>query len=432
MASRRRVLKLVLSGATFAGVFLAGVLALNHGARASQQESALPPGSTPLDLKAGLWDVTVHMSSVAPRKILDTPELRKSMSQLSREEQDKQIAIYQQAVDLNRELLMKGKDVESKACLGNHNWETADFLQQSTAACTKTYTSTSDRLTLRVICPITPGGTPEAAETEDVVEIDRIDSENFKASNKITYSGSEPRVDSAVWTGKWIRPNCANAPTAEQIAEANAPVTARVEWEGNQYRTVTFNHAKQPMSAFYLKIGVYGAGVPEQNVYDARIQVDSIIRPGGMLPSGHPGKLTGVKVISAIFTDGSTFGDPIGIKLLMHNRRIKLRSLAEVYADLCEAQRRGLDRDAAVAAVDAHSQKLASIRNSLDDEVQKGTFDTFVSYMRFVRAHQPSVSDAMKSLQEHAAQMAVDPVKDANGNLYIKPSDAALACSAAK
>lgn len=414
----------------------AGNLLRSGPAKALQEESVLPPGSVPLDLKEGLWDVKAHTASQSPRKILDTPELRKSMSQFSREEQDKQIAMYQKNLDDQREMFAKGRDIQGKVCLTNHNWRTGEYFHLSNGTCTKKYTSTSERLTEHVTCTIGSGSGPGALESEDVVEINRIDSENFKATAKVTYMGEEPHVDMFSWTGTWIRSNCANPPTPQQIADANSPMQVRVERIGNKYRTVVTNHSKLTMTAYSIGIQHYG-DAPKGTIefWDARMERQTLNPPGGTVPVGQKGIVEQAGTIAAIYTDGSIFGREHAVGEIMGRRKALLEAFRQISDVLCDARQKGEDRTMTEKALEARKMKWLNggTNGTMETAIARHMFDAYINNVnQSQKGRWVGYDELIQGLRNWAAQMAADPVKDPNGNLYIKPSDTVLPCSAVK
>ncbi|HXM16310.1 MAG TPA: DUF3617 family protein, partial [Candidatus Eremiobacteraceae bacterium] len=251
-------------------------------------------GGTAIDLKPGLWDTVLHISTILPVTEVDTPALEKQLAKLSPEERAKTIAGMKQQEANTREVMKKGSDSKAKMCFTAKQFESGNLFQdlQGGNDCRKKMTSTSGKVSIQVSCA-GPGGTAKTWVAEQTMEIQRVDAENFTATERTMQAG-DPAVGSVhTLTAKWVRESCANEPSAAQKAEAkmeaDAPIAVRVDRIGNNYRTVVTNRSKTPLAAY--SIGMAGAGGANGilRVYDARMNGTAPTGPGGTIPEGQQG-----------------------------------------------------------------------------------------------------------------------------------------------
>jgi|GEM_PF-2615792 hypothetical protein len=395
-------------------------------------------GGTAIDLKPGLWDTVLHISTILPVTEVDTPALEKQLAKLSPEERAKTIAGMKQQEANTREVMKKGSDSKAKMCFTAKQFESGNLFQdlQGGNDCRKKMTSTSGKVSIQVSCA-GPGGTAKTWVAEQTMEIQRVDAENFTATERTMQAG-DPAVGSVhTLTAKWVRESCANEPSAAQKAEAkmeaDAPIAVRVDRIGNNYRTVVTNRSKTPLAAY--SIGMAGAGGANGilRVYDARMNGTAPTGPGGTIPEGQQGIIAGAKPVAAIFTDGTTFGNEREVTLLMDRRRTQLKTLRAILPVLCSASAKSEEASATVGTLESARKNSGKNGNDMQNSIVANTFTAAINVLRGRKKGRPAtVADALQFVQAAARQMSADPVKDATGKLFITAAETDLKCGGGK
>jgi len=393
---------------------------------------------TAIDLKPGLWDTVLHISTILPVTEVDTPALEKQLAKLSPEERAKTIAGMKQQEANTREVMKKGSDSKAKMCFTAKQFESGNLFQdlQGGNDCRKKVTSTSGKVSIQVSCA-GPGGTAKTWVAEQTMEIQRVDAENFTATERTMQAG-DPAVGSVhTLTAKWVRESCANEPSAAQKAEAkteaDAPIAVRVDRIGNNYRTVATNRSKTPLAAY--SIGMAGAGGANGilRVYDARMNGTAPTGPGGTIPEGQQGIIAGAKPVAAIFTDGTTFGNEREVTLLMDRRRTQLKTLRAILPVLCSASAKSEEASATVGTLESARKNSGKNGNDMQNSIVANTFTAAINVLCGRKKGRPAtVADAIQFVQAAARQMSVDPVKDATGKLFITAAETDLKCGGGK
>ena len=395
-------------------------------------------GGTAIDLKPRLWDTVLHISTILPVTEVDTPALEKQLAKLSPEERAKTIAGMKQQEANTREVMKKGSDSKAKMCFTAKQFESGNLFQdlQGGNDCRKKMTSTSGKVSIQVSCA-GPGGTAKTWVAEQTMEIQRVDAENFTATERTMQAG-DPAVGSVhTLTAKWVRESCANEPSAAQKAEAkmeaDAPIAVRVDRIGNNYRTVVTNRSKTPLAAY--SIGMAGAGGANGilRVYDARMNGTAPTGPGGTIPEGQQGIIAGAKPVAAIFTDGTTFGNEREVTLLMDRRRTQLKTLRAILPVLCSASAKSEEASATVGTLESARKNSGKNGNDMQNSIVANTFTAAINVLRGRKKGRPAtVADALQFVQAAARQMSADPVKDATGKLFITAAETDLKCGGGK
>lgn len=118
---------------------------------------------------------------------------------------------------------------------------------------------------------------------------------------------------------------------------------------------------------------------------------------------------------------------------MMQRRLVRLKTLKAIGASLCESQRKMLTSAEAVEALEAKEKSAPSEGTDMLNAVQRKAYDTTLNFMRVARkGAKPSIAETLKALQLDASALADDPVKDANGKIYISKADVQIPCSAGK
>jgi hypothetical protein len=384
-----------------------------------------------LDLKPGLWNLAVHNSQILPRTIIDTPALEKQLEKLSPEERKKAIANAQAAADQSRELSAKGSDGKSQRCLTPKIFQDNELLKMNaqSSVCKRTVTPTAQKVSIQYACPKQTGTYTSEANTT----LERIDSENFKLTSQTVNVGDQPATTTSTITGKFLREECAAPKTAKQIEQdkrlAEAPIAAANERHGNNYESAVTNRTDKVITAFTIFVEMYGAGQVRSHIYDSATLVSGPLKPHATIREGQPGIVVDVKPEAVIFADGSTWGGPKEIESMMQRRAVRLKTLKAIAASLCDSQRKKLTSEEAAEALEAKEKSAPSEGTDLLNAVQRKAYDSTINFMRVARKGvKPSIAETLKALQVDSNALAQDPVKDANGKLYISKADAQLPC----
>jgi Protein of unknown function (DUF3617) len=383
-----------------------------------------------LDLKPGLWELAVHISTVRPRTIVDTSELEKQLEKLSPEERKRAIANAQLAADQSRELSAKGSGNKNSQCLTAKSFAANELLKMNAqSGCKRTVTSSAQKVSIQYSCPKQSGTyTSEASTT-----LERINSENIKLTGQTVNVGEQPATATTVITGKFIREECAAPKTATQLEQdkrlAESPIAAANERHGNNYESAVTNRTDKVITAFTIFVQMYGAGQVRSHIYDAATLVSGPLKPHATIREGQPGIVVDVKPQAVIFADGSTWGGPKEVESMMQRRVVRLKTLKAIGASLCDSQRKKLTPEEAAEALEANQKLAPKEADDLLIAVERKAYDGTINYMRVPRkSGKASIADTLKALQVDASALADDPVKDANGKLYISKADAQLPC----
>jgi hypothetical protein len=105
-------------------------------------------------------------------------------------------------------------------------------------------------------------------------------------------------------------------------------------------------------------------------------------------------------------------------------------------AILCNAQNKGLDKPATVAALTASRNRSAGWDSDLSistvqmlNNVRAGPFDDAIAKLQ--RPNPPiSIQVVLQSILPSAKPLLMDPVKNADGALYVQTTEDLLSCGA--
>lgn len=444
MERRRRICVFAIAAGLVvcAGVGVPGAISLAGRGGVAQNGQVAGAGAagagTAIDLKAGLWDSVLHISTILPETNVDTPELEKQLAKLSPEERAKTIAGMKKGEANTREVMKKGSDSKAKTCFTAKQFESGNLFQdlQGGNDCVKKMTSTRGKVSIHVSCA-GPGGTAKTWVAEQTMEIQRVDAENFTATERTMQAG-DPAVGSVhTLTAKWVRESCANEPSAAQKAEAkmeaDAPIAVRVDRIGNNYRTVVTNRSKTPLAAYSIGMAGVGGANGLLRVYDARMTGNAPTGPGGTIPEGQQGIIAGAKPVAAIFTDGTTFGNEREVTLLMDRRRTELKALRAILPVLCNEAAKSEDAGTTAGTLESARKRSSTNGNDMQNSIVFNAFTVVINVLRVSKkGHPATVEHAIQFVQGAARPLAADPVKDAGGKLYITVAETELKCGAGK
>jgi hypothetical protein len=136
------------------------------------------------------------------------------------------------------------------------------------------------------------------------------------------------------------------------------------------------------------------------------------------------------EVITAIFSDGTTFGDRNVLAVMLNRRRLIIAALTSIGTTLCTL---GSQR-ASVADIQAALDKKHGAENARSPAESAERNDAYDSVFDNLRSHPPRLTDsqviqrAWDHLNQYRSGLAADPVKDASGQLAIAPVTP-LACN---
>jgi hypothetical protein len=115
---------------------------------------------------------------------------------------------------------------------------------------------------------------------------------------------------------------------------------------------------------------------------------------------------------------------------MIKRRMVRLKTLKAIAASLCDSQRKKLTSAEAAEALAAKEKSAPSEGTDMLNAVQRKAYDSTINFMRVARkGAKPSIAETLKALQVDSNALADDPVKDANGKLYISKVDAQLPCA---
>ena len=387
-----------------------------------------------LDLKPGLWELAVHISTDRPRTIVDTPALEKQLEKLSPEERKKAIANAQLSADQSRELSAKGSGNKGNRCVSVKEFQNNELLKlNAQSGCKRTVTSSAQTISIHYSCPKQSGTyTSEASTT-----LERIDAENFKLTGRTVNVGDQPATATTTITGKFLREDCAAPKTAKQVENdkrlAEAPIAAANERHGNNYVSAVTNRTDKVITAYTIFVEMWGAGQTRSHVFDSATLVSGPLKPHATIREGQPGIVVDVKPEAVIFADGTTWGGPKQIEEMMQRRVVRLKTLKAIAASLCDSQKKMLTSAEAAEALGAEEKLAPPEGTDMMNAVQRKAYDSTISYMRVPhKGAKPTITETLKALQVNASALAEDPVKDANGKLYISKADVQLSCGGGK
>jgi hypothetical protein len=365
-------------------------------------------GNQLLDIKLGTWQLTVT-SRVAPYQ----PDIDKALQGIAPGQRAQVAAslkaayakgtVTKRTVTIKREGLIRGSLV------------TGD------ADCPKEITSSSQKLEVHFKCD----------QLDLVSRFERIDSENFTGTIQQSTKDTPPRQTTQTVVAKWIgEPPAEKAP---QQPAAEQTITARITRLGNDYYSVVSNHSGVAMTGYAISITMYGNNQRVRHFYDLRMLNRPPIKAGASVQEGLHGIVMGATPVAAVFADGSAFGPAAEVADLMNRRKARLNSLTEIAAILCDAQQRGVDKEAAVASLESARSKFANAGTPMLSSIQDAMFSEAIEKLKRPAPSRPiSIQEVLQGIQPLGMPLLEDPVRDPSGALYIKTTADQLSCRSAR
>jgi hypothetical protein len=112
---------------------------------------------------------------------------------------------------------------------------------------------------------------------------------------------------------------------------------------------------------------------------------------------------------------------------------VRLKTLKAIAASLCDSQKKMLTSAEAAEALGAEEKLAPPEGTDMMNAVQRKAYDSTISYMRVPhKGAKLTIAETLKALEVNASALAEDPVKDANGKLYISKADVQLSCGGGK
>lgn len=395
------------------GVLLAAGCLLLEGA------SAQAPGTNePLDVRPGLYEMTVvatmrfHLTADAAAKM--TPEQRRYATNF-----------YAQG----------GKPQTQKTtfCADPSDMRPSAYITSGDGTCTRETTiSSSEKFMTHLKC----------ATGEETYNFERVDKEHFKGFIRLAAAdGSSTQEQTR--DAKWLRDSCARTPPPAPATVAKggsggtqppvqAPLmTARFVRQINDYFSIVANRSTVPMTAYIIAVFPLGGSKARRHFYDERMEGGPPIKPGGSFQQLQTGIVVGISPIAAVFADGSTFGDAKQIAAIMMRRAYKLKALTTMASILCDAERRGLDKQVAIASIESSKAHEPNGDTAMDSTILADGYADMLVQLKLQAPSRPvSMEEALRRIQATGTPLLADPVKDPNGAPYLKTDKAALFCSA--
>lgn len=160
----------------------------------------------PLDLKPGLWEVKIHISTTD----VSYESSKKSMEQLTQnytpEQRKKAMADFEADERKAIEKRRAGSDSKAKHCPLKQDF--LSHIEQSGPNCSRQVSSTGQASSLRVACKNTDG-TPGWVQTNT---FKRVDAENFQGSVEVVSHNPTIGTITQTFVGKWISDSCSGPP----------------------------------------------------------------------------------------------------------------------------------------------------------------------------------------------------------------------------
>jgi hypothetical protein len=251
---------------------------------------------------------------------------------------------------------------------------------------------------------------------------------------------------SGTYTGKWDGKSISNG----QMSFTFKTISATVSWVGNPTVTPVLTDTQQNYSfvnwfpaqltgyAIFNQEGSFNSSLGTE-INDYRLRGESPMNPGESrrftdryMPIA-PNYAKGVtypqaSAIAAVYSDGTTFGDPGVLAVMMDQRRGMISALTDIGATICTMGKQG-------ASVDDIQKALGKqqANETAQSAAEKG--GSGAAYTLILKALNGRASDkdvivrrALDKLTQVRAAAAADPVKDASGRLAIS-APPALSCN---
>jgi Protein of unknown function (DUF3617) len=391
---------------------------------AMAQSAAPPQVPQLLDVKPGLWEfvkvVTVLMHQTIP------PEM---FANFPKEQRDKIIDDIRAKENAAHPNTQKGN-----LCMPKQEQALTGLMVVPASDCAKTVTSSGNGSQTHIICPAKAPANAlaaNAAATATVVQdshFERIDAENFKGTITANQSAPSLKMNATVtFTAHFIRDTCGPAPLPPGQAVPISVSTTRI---GNRYEIHIQNQTDKPVTAYAFQMGALGGGGSTRFV-DTRIEGGQPMKPHGgaaqYFPEGMP--VASGAVTAGVFADGAAFGEPKTLAELMARRTTRVRALKAIGAILCAAERSGQDPSAVAKTLQTQPPYQDPSNVAMLSNIYAGTFAGVAERMKKGSGGQPMpIPQAMQLVTSQAETLAMDPVKDPSGHLYIAPEAMPSAC----
>jgi len=398
------------------------IAALSFSTAAIGAQSPAPPESPqPLDLKPGLWEV-VKVTTILNHQM----NLEQIFAQYTPSQRDKLIADIRAKEDTPHPNTQKGN-----LCFPKQEPAMTALIVYAANDCSRTVTASAQASGMHVVCPTKAQNTAaSSAIVEQTSHFELIDAENFTGTISAHESSDALKMNADIrFTGHWLRDTCGPAPLPPGQAVPISVSTARI---GNRYEIHIQNQTAQPVTAYAFQISGLG-GQGSTRFVDARLDGAQPIKPHGgaaqYFPDGVP-VATGA-VIAGVFADGTAVGEPKTLAELMGRRVSRLRALKAISTILCEAERKGQDPGSVVQRLQSPAPYTDPSDIAMLSNVYTGTFVNLAERMKHNGGGPPmSIEQAMQNVTSQSVALALDPVRDPGGKLYITPDLMPQACAA--
>jgi hypothetical protein len=382
-------------------------------------QSPGPQVPQPLDVKAGLWEL-VKVTTVLMHQTIP-PEMFANFPKDQRDKIIDDIRAKENTPHPNTQKL--------NLCLPKQEQALTTVMAIPSSDCARTVTSSNQGSQTHISCP-TKAASNAAASATMVQDshFERIDTENFKGTITANQLSPSLKLNATVaFTAHFVRDTCGPAPLPPGQAVPISVSTARI---GNRYEIHIQNQTDKPVTAYAFQMGTLGGGGNTRFV-DTRIDGGQPMKPHGgaaqYFPEGMP--VASGAVTAGVFADGTAVGEPKTLAELMARRTTRVRALKAVGAILCAAGRSGQDPSAVIKTLQTQPPYQDPSNVAMLSNIYAGTFNGMAERMKKGVGAQPmSIPQAMQHVASQADALAMDPVKDPSGRLYITPDQMPAAC----
>jgi hypothetical protein len=373
----------------------------------------------PLDIKPGLWELvrvaTVQMHQTIP------PEMFSNYPKDQRDKLIDDIRAKENTPHPNTQKL--------NLCLPKQEQALTTVMAIPASDCARTVTSSNQASQTHISCPTkAPANAAASATMVQDSHFERIDAENFKGAITASEASAALKISASIaFTAHFIRDTCGPAPLPPGQAVPISVSTARI---GNRYEIHIQNQTDKPVTAYAFQMGTLGGGGNIRFV-DSRIDGGQPMKPHGgaaqYFPEGMP--VASGAVTAGVFADGAAFGEPKTLAELMARRTTRVRALRAIGAIFCAAERSGQDPSAVIKTLQNQPPYQDPSNQAMLSNIYVGTFNGMAERMKKGTGGYPmSIPQAMQLVMSQAEALAMDPVKDASGHLYIAPDQMPAAC----
>jgi hypothetical protein len=383
------------------------------------QSSAPPQVPQPLDVKAGLWEF-VKMTTVQLHQTIP-PEM---FANFPKDQRDKIIDDIRAKENTPHPNTQKGN-----LCMPKQEQALTTLMLIPASDCARTVTSSNQGSQTHIICPTkAPANAAASATMVQDSHFERIDAENFKGTITANQSAPSLKTNATVtFTAHFVRDTCGPAPLPPGQA---VPISVSTRRIGNRYEIHIQNQTDKPVTAYAFQLGTLGGGGNTRFV-DARIDGGQPMKPHGgaaeYFPEGTP--VASGAVTAGVFADGTAYGEPKSLAELMARRTTRVRALKAIAAIFCAAERSGQDPSAVIKTLQNQPPYQDPSNIAMLSNTYVGTFNGMAERMKKGTGGYPmSIPQAVQLVMSQAEALAMDPVKDASGHLYIAPDQMPAAC----